>query len=183
MTLLSPDDIRGFQPDTDLGDEALQLLLDAAEAEIIRYAGPVDSLVEWHAGGQRVIALSRPATDVTSVVEHSPWDPTSSWTLDPTDYEVDPTGYLLYRRSGGTVSRWHWYGRIVVTYAPVNDDAIRRGVEADLVGLMMTYQPGANSETVGSWTTQLSSNATWNNDTERAMILSRLIVAGRLTVV
>jgi hypothetical protein len=48
---------------------------------------------------------------------------------------------------------------------------------------MITYQPGAASETVGSWTTQLASNAQWNNDAEREAILSRLVVHGRMSVV
>lgn len=182
MTLLTPDDIRGFVPDSGLSDESLQILLDAAEAEIIRYAGDLDSAVEWHAGGQPVLALARQAGAVSSVVEHNPWD-SQSTTLDTTDYELDPTGYLIYRRTGGTTSRFHWWGRVVVTYVPVDEEAIRKGVELDLVALMINYQPGANSETVGSWTTQLSSNATWNNDTEREAILSRLVVHGRMAVV
>lgn len=181
-TLLAPDDIRGFSPETALSDESLQLLIDAAEAEMIRFAGPLDEAVEWHAGGQRVIALNRHIDSVTSIVEFSPWD-TESTTLDATDYEIDPTGFLIYRRGGGTHSRWRWWGRVVVTFAPADEEAIRTGVELDLVRLMMTYQPGASSETVGSWTTQLSSNSVWNNDKERASILSRLISHGRMLVV
>lgn len=181
-TLLTPDDIRGFESGSALSDESLQLLLDAADAEIIRFAGPLDAFVEWLAGGQRVIALTRPVDSVTSIVEHSPWE-TDSRTLDPTDYEVDPSGYLIYRRSSGPNSRWRWWGRVVVTYAPTDEEAIRKGVEADLVRLMMTYQPGATSETVGSWTTQLSGNSAWNNDKERDSILSRLIPDGRMLVI
>jgi hypothetical protein len=117
MTLLTPDDIRGFV-DTGLSDESLQLLLDAAEAEIVRYAGPSDSAVEWFSGGQQVIALARPADSIASIVEHGAW-PTEQTTLDATDYEIDPTGYLVYRRVGGVNGRYTWWGRVVVSYVPV----------------------------------------------------------------
>lgn len=180
-SLLSPDDIREFEPAPELSDEALQLLIDAAEAEIVRYAGDPDAAIEWVAGGQQVIVLGRQAASVTSIVEQA--DGPSPVTLSSDDYEIDPSGFLIYRLRTGTNPRWRWWGRVVVTYAPVGDDAIRAGVEVDLVRLMISYKPGATSETVGSWTTQLSSNAKWNNDAERQMILSRLIVHGRMLVV
>lgn len=181
-TLLSPDDVREFEPAPELSDEALQILLDAAEAEIVRFAGASDSAVDWRAGGQRVIALGRPASSITSVVERA--DRGTPVTLATDDYDADPTGYLLYRRGDGTHPRWRWEpGRVVITYAPTGEDAIRTGVELDLVRLMISYQPGATSETVGSWTTQLASNSVWNNSAERQAILSRLVVHGRMLVV
>jgi hypothetical protein len=181
-TLLTPDDIREFEPAPELSDDALQLLLDAADAEIVRYAGDPDSAVEWLVGGRRDLVLSRPATAVASVVEHigGPSDPI---TLASDDYEADPTGYLLYRLGTGTHPRWRWWGRVAVTYTPTVDLAIRKGVEVDLVRLMISYQPGAVSETVGAWTTQLASNSAWNNSKERDAILSRLVTHGRMLVV
>lgn len=180
-SLLSTDDIREFEPAPELSDDALQLLIDAAEAEIVRYAGAPDAAVEWVAGGQQVIVLGRQAASVTSIVEQA--DGSSPVTLASDDYEIDPSGFLIYRLRTGTNPRWRWWGRVVVTYAPVGDDAIRAGVEVDLVRLMISYTPGATSETVGSWTTQLSSNSVWNNSKERDAILSRLIVHGRMLVV
>lgn len=181
MTLLTPDDVREFDS-TGLSDDALQLLLDAAEAEIVRFAGDSDSHTEWFAGGQRVLALARPAASISSIVENEDWGG-STVTLAADDYIVDPSGYLLYRVATGTHPRWRWWGRIVVTYAPGDDEAIRKGVELDLVRLMESYAPGQTSETVGAWTTQLASNSVWNNDKERAAILSRLVSHGRMLVV
>lgn len=181
-TLLAPDDIRGFEPAAHLDDTALQLLIDAAEAEMIRYAGDPAASVVWVAGGQRVIALPRAAASITSIIEHDDRDG-SQVTLAADDYLVDPGGYLIYRISTGTHPRSRWWGRIVVTSAPADQDALWKGVELDLVRLMISYQPGASSETVGSWTTQLSSNSVWNNSEERASILDRLIVHGRMLVV
>ncbi len=180
-SMLSPDDIREFEPAPELSDEALQLLIDAAEAEIVRYAGAPDSAVEWIGGGQQLITLSRPAASITSIVEHA--DRAAPVTLVGDDYELDPTGFLVYRKSTGTHPHWRWCGRVVVTYAPVGDAAIRAGVEVDLVRLMISYSPGETSETVGSWTTQLASNSVWNNSAERDAILSRLVVHGRMLVV
>lgn len=180
-SLLAPGDIREFEPAPELSDDALQLLIDAAEAEITRFAGDPDAAVEWIAGGQQVIALAQKAGSITSVVEHSELaDPV---TLALGDYEIDPTGYLLYRRRTGTHPRSRWWGRVIVTYVPVDSVAIRTGVEIDLVRLMVSYAPGTTSETVGAWTTQLASNSVWNNSKERDAILSRLVIHGRMLVV
>jgi hypothetical protein len=181
-TLLSPDDVREFEPAPELSDDAIQLLLDAADAEIVRYAGASGSGLEWLAGGRHVIALARQAASISSVDEHTGTvaDPVS---LAADEYEIDPTGFLVYRSNTGTNPRWQWWGQVRITYVPADEEAIRKGVELDLVRLMMAYQPGATSETVGSWTTQLSANAQWNNDAERQSILSRLVVHGRMLVV
>jgi hypothetical protein len=181
-TLLTPDDIREFEPAPELSDDALQLLLDAAEAEIVRYAGASDSAVEWLVGGRREIVLSKPATAIASVAEHI-GGPSAPITLAADDYTSDPTGYLLYRLGTGTHPRWRWWGRVAVTYTPTADLAIRKGVELDLVRLMVSYRPGSTSETVGLWTTQLAANSVWNNSRERDSILSRLVVHGRMLVV
>lgn len=181
-TLLTPDDVRKFEPAPELSDDALQLLLDAADAEIIRFAGASGSAEEWLVGGRRELVLSKPATSIATVVEHI-GGPATPITLTPDDYQADPTGYLLYRLGTGTHPRWHWWGRVSVTYTPTADDAIRKGVELDLVRLMIGYNPGATSETVGSWTTQLAANSVWNNSKERDSILARLVTHGRMLVV
>lgn len=180
--LLTVDEFRLLDPAPAFEDEALQLLLDAAEAEIIRAAGAGGPVQEWFTGGQRVIALGQLAGSITSIVEHGLWDG-SSTTLETDDYLVDPGGYLLYRDSNGTNPRWRWYGRIVITYSPVDSDDIRKSVQADLAKLAMTYAPGVTSETVGSWTRQLASNSIWNASVEREAIMSRLNTPGRMVVV
>lgn len=181
MTLLTTDDYRALHS-TALEDPALQLLLDAAEADIVAYAGPDAEIVEWFGGGQRVIALARPAASIASIVESGPWG-SSPTTLSADDYLLDPGGYLLYRDANGTNPRWRWWGRVVVTYTPVGEEDRRMVVQADLVFLAETVVPGVTSETVGAWTRELASNSQWNGSAERATILERLASPGRMVVV
>ncbi len=181
MTLLTVDEYRALHS-TAVEDEALQLLLDAAEADIVAYAGADGSTVEWFSGGQRVIALASPAESITSIVENSVLWGNAATTLDATDYLVDPGGYLLYRDGNGTNPRWHWYGRVVVTYVPVGSAARRQVLQGELVNLTITYNPGVTSETVGSWT-QLYQQSVGANQKEHDEILSSLVSHGRMSVV
>jgi hypothetical protein len=181
MTLLTVDEFRGFVT-TGLGDDELQLILDATESEIVRAAGASDSVVELASGGARFIFLARPAASITSITETNPWDGIAV-TLAPDDYLIHPGGYTLERLPYGSNTRLAWWGRVQVAYAPADDEALRKGVQLDLARLMLNYQPGLTAETVGAWTTQLGSNATWNNDMEREAILARLNPEGRMVVV
>lgn len=181
MTLLTVDEFRGFVTSA-LGNDEIQLILDAAEAEIVRIVGASDSVVELATGGSRYIFLGRPAASITSVTETNPWDGVFV-TLASGDYLIHPGGYILERLPYGPNTRLAWWGRVTTTYVPLDDEALRKSVQLDLSRLMLNYQPGVTSETVGSWTTQLGSNANWNNDTERDAILSRLDPEGRMVVV
>lgn len=180
--LLTLDEARGLT-DSALEDESLQLVLDAAEAEITRYAGPVGERTETFTSGGRLLSLSKRAASISSITEtsFSSYDVT---TLASDDYFAWPNAYVLERKTGGTNSRHTWWGRrVAVTYVPVDDVDLRKGVQADMCQLMINYAPGVTSETVGSWTRQLASNSVWNQSEERAAILSRLSSAGRMAVV
>lgn len=179
MTLLTAAEF-GSLVSTGLSEDALDILLLAAEAEIVRFAGPSDAVTELVHGGQRFITLARQADSITSISETLGTDVT---TLETDDYLLYPDGYRIERLQTGTNGRWRWWGRVSVIYAPIGDEDIRRGVERDLVALMLNYQPGLTSETVGSWTTQLAGNSAWNNNRERESILSRLVTHGRMLVV
>lgn len=182
MTLLTTDEYRSLHP-TALDEAALQLLLDAAEADIIEYVGPGGaSMVEWFDGGHRIIALSRRAASITSIVENPPFGGGTPRTLDATDYIIDPTGVLLYRQTSGTNSRYTWDGRVVVTYATVDDEARRKVVQASLVYLTETYAPSLTSTTVGSWTEQYAQQADAHRG-EYDAILARLVTHGRMAIV
>lgn len=183
MTLLDPTDYRGLHPDSTLDDASLQLLLDAAEDEIDRYAGPVGSVEELFYNGGRLLVLSRQAASITSIEETSlssniDYDPA----LDATDYIIWPQGTTIERVPGGTTSRHTFRGRTRVTYTPVDDTNIRKVVQSDLVALMESFRPGTTSETVGAWSRQLAANSVWNNSMERDAILSRLRESGRMVV-
>ena len=179
--ILTTEEYRSLA-DTALEEDALALLLDATETDIVRAAGPSGERVETFAGGGQLgrIILRGTAESIVSITETST---TTATTLDPSDYALDPDGYTLYRLTGGTNSRRYWYGRVAVTYVPLDDEALRKGVQADLVKLALTYVPGVTMVQVGSWTEQLASNLAWNRDTERATILGRLSAGPSMAIV
>src|SRR5688572_3893817 len=132
MTILTVAELREHVPTT-LVDDAVQRLLDAAEAEIVRVAGAPGATTELLAGGGRFLTLSKPAASFTSVTETRFSDVT---VLAADDYLVHPGGYLLERQTGGTHSRHTWFGQVAVIYTPVDDADIRIGVQIDLMNLV-----------------------------------------------
>lgn len=144
MSLLVPADARRFI-DTDLDDIALQLLLDAAEADIVDAAGPVGTVVEFlTAGPGDLILLSQQAASVTSVIE-------VDTTLNANDYELYGSGRALHRKSTGANPDYRWRGRLVVTYVPVSSLERRKATQVALVKLALDFNPALASETIGAW--------------------------------
>ncbi len=165
---------------TDLGDEALQRLLDAAYAAIESRIGAAGSRVELVNGGYRTIALGRQTDSVSAVTETIG---TTTTTLSTDDYRLRPDGYTLERLSTGTNPRWRWLGLVEVMSVSSNDDALRDSVAIDLCRLALTYNPGLTSQTIGTWTEQYGSNSVWNNAEERDSILARLNPSPGMVVV
>jgi hypothetical protein len=94
--LLTVEELREFIT-TGLSDDALQLLLDATEADITAAAGdPVEQTYHVQ-GGYPALVLPRPAPspdyDLTSVTEDADTD--NELVLDEDDYRID--GYILHR--------------------------------------------------------------------------------------
>lgn len=169
--ILTVDELRGFIS-SELEDDALQLLLDAAEEAIVRRAGAAGTRVELVGGGNRLIFLARPVSAITSITELVG---TTTTTFDATDYYVHPDGYIIERLSTGTNGGWRWRGRVVVTYIPVDDTAQRQSVQIDLLRSGINYNPGVTSEQIGAWMQQYQyANAAWNHNLEWDAILSRL---------
>lgn len=164
---------------TSLGDEALQRVLDAAYASIEEYAGEEDVATVLAVGGQRFLALDRPAYSVTSVVED--YGSSAPVTLAADDYIVHPGGYVIERNSGGTNSRSSWYRRVYVTFVPKDDAALRDMVAVDLVALDLTVKLGVTMEVVGSWTQQYAQSKSYDELRDEA--LSRLSPEPRMVVV
>lgn len=162
-------------------DEAIQLLLDAAEVEISDVAGTPDSVTEYIVGGGRFVALARSASEISSITETA--RDGSVVTLAADDYLLYPAGTVIERQSIGTNPRYSFYGRVTVTYVPADDEPLRKSVQAGLVKIDLTYAPGVTSEQIGAWMEQRASQAQWNAIEERQAVLSRLTGGPRMAVI
>lgn len=182
--LLTLDEYRALKPESvGFDDEALQLLLDAAETEIERAAGPVGVTTDYITAGGHLVVTARRISSIESITETSYVTPTDVTTLATDDYILWPGGYVVERQPGGTNSRYRWFGRVAVSYIAVDDIDIRKVVQADLTTLLMTYAPGVTSEQVGAWSRTLASNSVWNQLAERSAVLARLTEPGRMLVI
>lgn len=168
--ILSVDQLREHVT-SELGDDALQRLLDAAEEAIVARAGEPGTRTELFDGGQRFIALAQVADSITSISELIL---SAVYPLAVDDYLIHPDGMVLERLSTGTFPSYHWLGQITVIYVPVSDDATRAEVQIALCQLDLGYAPGIAEETIGDWTERYTNNSAWNVETERESILSRL---------
>src|SRR4051812_3591782 len=101
MTLLTVDQFREHV-ETSLVDDAIQRLLDDAEAEIIRYAGALGSRTELVDGGSGRLVLTRPVGSITSVTETFG---TTDTILAADDYRQRNV-YVLERLYTGTNGRF-----------------------------------------------------------------------------
>jgi hypothetical protein len=140
--ILTVDELREHVT-TALEDDALQRLLDAAEAEIVRYAGDPGAAVEILHGSGRYLTLDRPAESITSITEA--WGATST-TLSASDWLLYPSGLVLERLTTGPNGRSSWWRRVTVTYTPRDDEALREKAQIDLVNLALNYNPGGTME-------------------------------------
>jgi len=159
--MITPEEVRQHC-ETDLGEEALQRLIDAAQAEVEAAAGPIGELtvpVQVWPGNHR-FHLSRPAQSIAEVKEGHWIDDLE--TVDPALYALVTSGYAL-ERIRGTWARW-----VQVRYTPVQDLSRREGVILDLVKLALQYE-GLHSQEAGDY------SATYLDYTaERAKLLKPL---------
>lgn len=178
MTLLTVDELREHVT-TSLGDDALQRLLDDAEAAITAYAGDVASAVEIVSGGSPSLTVGRPIESITSVRERDGWQ--TPTTLATDDYE-QLGAFVLSRLRYGPNSASHWRGPVRITYTPVDDTATREVVQIELIKLEIAFNPALASETVGAWTqTFVSSQKSYPE--QRGDILARLRYSAAFAVV
>lgn len=170
MTLLTVEELREHVA-TSLVDDALQRLLDDAEAEIDRYAGPLGvPVTELIDGGYGRVITSRRVSSVTSIVETAG---SSTTTLSGDDWRLR-SAYVVERLSTGTNPRWRWSDLVTIVYLPVDDEATRKVVQLELVKLEIAFTPGLAAETVGAWTQQYVTSGSAPLDEQRAAVLSRL---------
>jgi hypothetical protein len=156
-----------------LGDEALQLLLDAAEQAITsRYGALGTPVVETLDGGQSYLFLRRRADTIVSLVETNG---TTDTTLAADDWRIRGDGVSILRLGLGTNRQDRWGAPVVATYVPLDDEADRKRVQLELVKLDQDYAPGVTAETIGAWTEQRSQSSVWNYQAERAAIIESLV--------
>lgn len=161
--------LRGFVTSA-LSDADLQLLLNAAIADVARALGPLAVRERLGARGDMLL-LSRPAASVTSIVED---DRSAALTLATDDYELSDTGQVLYRLRNGTHPAQWWRGRVDVRYVRVDDTAARIRAYVALVELDLNHKPGLAAQAIGTWSEQYTSNSAFNYELERASILASL---------
>jgi hypothetical protein len=140
---------------TALGDEAFQLLLDAAEAEITDAIGPVGNVSEvLTTGSGDLIMLSRRASAIVSVNERT-------IDLDPTDYELAGSGRMLLRLDTGPSPARSWWGRVVVISTPVSDVWQRQVAQVALCQLALDTVAGGSTtqERIGDWSESFGTSA------------------------
>lgn len=142
--LLTVEELR-LRISTTLTDASLQSLLDAAETAITGHVGTPDEVQEYLRASGDLLILSRPASELTAVIENDV-------TLDEDDYELRIDGQTIRRLRTGPNPGSRWRGRIDLTYVPGDDVAERERVQASLVELDLNYTPGASSERIGDWT-------------------------------
>ena len=171
-------ELKGRIPATNLGDEALQSLLDAAlEAITARYGDIGDESVDIRRPTGPSIRLSQRAQSIISVTEQ-PAVGWGSWggrkvDLDVLDWQLRPGGAILERLPTGPNPAYRWRGRVEVHYWPVDDAAERDRVAVDLVKLDLNLQPGLIETSIGTWS-EKSSKLAASYQTEREDILSSL---------
>lgn len=170
MSILTPAEMREFAP-TNLSDDALQIYLDAAEADITAQIGPVSGVVERVTTDTAYIFPARQVASVVSITERVG---TVTTTLAANDYYVWPGGYVVERLVGGTNARGHWTGTVTLTYAPVSDLDIRKRVQIALVLLDLEHKPGLTGRSIGEYSEQYANNSVTNYATSKANILSTL---------
>lgn len=170
--LLTVDEAR-LLVTTTLGDDALRMLLDAAEEAIDDAAGPLGSddgvatVVERYAPRGSLIVLTARAQSVTSIVE-------GTTTLEAAQYALAATGSSIRRLDEGIPVSW--VGDVVVTYVPRTNIASRQSAQAQLAQLFVSARPGVSSQTIGPWSEVYGQLKTLLG--QRQDILSSITAAG-----
>lgn len=142
--------------ETDLGEAALQRLIDDADQAVVdRYGvhgSATDTLTEEVDGGERFVFLRRSAASISSVTEYTTG--TTNRTLAAGDYRLRFGGRALERLTTGDTPASVWGYRVDVAYLVATDENVRRRrVVIDLVKLAMKYD-ALKSEQAGDYRSQ-----------------------------
>ena len=126
-----------------LPDSQLEILLDAADADIIRHIGPHDgeitALIDSTFGRRDSISsgrrphrawLPRPAATIASVEQYYyAQDPDDADTVEASEYSLIHDGWCIQRHDS------YWWDHVMVTYTPISTNAQRKLAILQLVEL------------------------------------------------
>lgn len=143
------DDVRA-RVETDLDDDTVQRILDAAVEDLSRHAGSPTSDVETvRSVGRRVLSLPRRHSAITKIEERRTLD-SDAVELSTDDWRA--TGdYELFRLANGTNPALTWGREVVVTYTPAVDADLRDRVVLDLCQMDIEFR-ALKSERSGDYT-------------------------------
>ena len=150
--------------ETDLSDDALERLVDSADAEMIRAFGPHDGELSVLVAGRGYrIWLPRPAKSITEIGEWAGWEtPGDADPVSADKYSLEHGGRTIFRTDAPFMTN------VQITYTPIADNPRRTQALIDLVKLELEYR-GLNTERVGSYSVTYM-----DHDKKRQRILTRL---------
>lgn len=161
-TLIATSTLEGLVQ-SGLPDADLEVLVDAADAEIIRLYGPHDGerTLQLEAPySQSYIFLPAPAATVASITEQAPGETAEA--VDADDYRTEYGGRVVCRIRG------YWKQLVNVTYTPQADNARRAQALVDLVKLEAQFS-GLGQQRIGEY-----SESPLDRERERNRILAGL---------
>jgi hypothetical protein len=142
---------------SNLPDDSLRDLMEAAEADIAGAVGPLDAATEYGGGGHAVCILRRPIGTISSVTEYA--DTASEATLAASDYRVD--GYRLHRLSTGASPAGTWRGLVKVVHTPPDRLAEMKRAQIALLALEPSLSSGViTAERIGEYSVSYSTGST-----------------------
>jgi hypothetical protein len=187
MTLISPAVYREHDPGVSLGDDALQRVIDANEAYMVRILGPHARVgspaVEVIRGGTASLFPRQPVGSVLTVEEQNGGD-TTWYTRAANDYLLIDGGLTVRRLSTGDNAASRWASLVRLTYVPRHNLEERILALLELVGTDVATgvnSGGLMSRTMGSWSESYGSGPTGRDATKDA-ILSRLHPTGGIVL-
>jgi hypothetical protein len=153
--LLTVDEMRDHV-ETDLVDDALEQIIDAADAEIIRRLGPVAAQTEVLPGGDLYLSLAREASAITAVTERFLVDGfgVQNTPLNlANDVSLLASGRRVERLFTGDNPSSAFRGVVTIAYAPADTTAERKLLLVKLVKLDVKYS-GLVAKSIGDVRTQ-----------------------------
>lgn len=170
MALLTADEVRDHV-ETSIVTDALQLIIDNADQEIIDRLGALATQTQVLDGeGSELLNLSRKASSITSAVERIL---ETNYTLAASDFLLLNDGYRVQRLQGTNFPAIKWNGLVTIIYVPSDETVARKKLLVDLVRLDCAYAAVKSSQ-IGDVTVDHLDHAA-----ERAALFARVQTRNR----